>query len=112
MDSGTSDIDFMVLVRAIVAGDDDTASGLLAATPQLAARRAGDNVFFPEITHYVYGGDTARHMAAAGYRSGMVRRLVAMGADVGGRNRRGAQPLHYASDGAPGTRAWNPRAQA
>jgi ankyrin repeat protein len=28
------------------------------------------------------------------------------------RNRRGAEPLHYASDGVPGSRSWNPAAQA
>ena len=35
-----------------------------------------------------------------------------MGGDVRARNRRGAEPLHYAADGAPGSRAWNPPAQA
>jgi len=35
--------------------------------------------------------------------------------ESGGRyskNRRGAEPLHYAADGAPGSRNWNPQAQA
>jgi hypothetical protein len=27
-------------------------------------------------------------------------------------NRRGAEPLHYATDGVPGSRGWNPKAQA
>jgi ankyrin repeat protein len=37
--------------------------------------------------------------------------LLAAGADVGARNRRGATPLHYAADGAPGSGAWNPQGQ-
>ena len=28
------------------------------------------------------------------------------------RNRRGAEPLHYAVDGVPGSRSWDPAAQA
>jgi ankyrin repeat protein len=42
----------------------------------------------------------------------IVRQLITMGADVGARNRRGAQPLHYAADGIPGSSNWNPDAQA
>ena len=41
-----------------------------------------------------------------------MRTLIAMGADVRATNRRGAQPLHYAADGVPGARSWNPDAQA
>jgi ankyrin repeat protein len=37
--------------------------------------------------------------------------LLELGADVGARNRRGAQPLHYAADGVPGSAAWDPRGQ-
>jgi len=38
--------------------------------------------------------------------------LLAMGAGVDARNRRGAEPLHYAADGSPGSDSWNPAAQA
>jgi ankyrin repeat protein len=38
--------------------------------------------------------------------------LIKAGADVAFRNRRGAEPLHYAADGSPGGRNWNPQAQA
>jgi ankyrin repeat protein len=41
-----------------------------------------------------------------------VRTLAGMGAGVRSRNRRGAEPLHYAADGLPGSPAWNPLAQA
>jgi hypothetical protein len=60
----------------------------------------------------VYAGDTALHAAAAAHRPEIVRQLIAMGGDVRARNRRGAEPLHYAADGVPGSRAWNPPAQA
>jgi ankyrin repeat protein len=36
---------------------------------------------------------------------------VSRGAGVGARNRRGAEPLHYAADGVPGSEAWDPAAQ-
>src|SRR5262249_30413480 len=65
-----------------------------------------------EIEHYMYAGDTALHVAAAAYQQQTVRKLIGAGADVRARNRHGAEPLHYAADGMPGSRAWNPRAQA
>ena len=42
----------------------------------------------------------------------MVEKLITIGADVRARNRRGAEPLHYAVDGGPGLPAWNSRAQS
>jgi ankyrin repeat protein len=59
----------------------------------------------------MYEGDTALHMAAAAYQTRIVEKLIAKGADVRARNRRGAEPLHYAVDGGPGLPAWNPSAQ-
>src|SRR5262249_42060941 len=50
--------------------------------------------------------------AAAAYRLDVVRQLLAAGADVRARNRRGAEPLHSAAVGRPGSDAWNPPAQA
>ena len=110
----------MALVRAIVADDPALAQRLLAALPILATahaeegatRQAAKAHFLDEIGHYVYAGDTALHIAAAAYRLEIVRELIAMGADVRARNRRGAEPLHYAADGGPGSRSWNPAAQA
>jgi ankyrin repeat protein len=110
----------MGLMRAIMAGDETTVSRMLATSSSLATtplergatRQEATSYYFDEIQHYVYAGDTALHVAAAGYRSGLARQLVAAGADVGARNRRGAQPLHYACDGAPGSACWNPDAQA
>jgi hypothetical protein len=111
---------FMGFARAVVAGDAVIASRLLAASPDLAsaclqegaARHGPEGYFFNEIRHYLYAGDTALHVAAAAYRHEIARKLIAAGANVRARNRRGAEPLHYAVDGIPGSPAWNPGAQA
>lgn len=108
------------LMLAIAADDEAGALRLLAAAPALATASAGRGAtrqdavahFLDAISHYVYEGDTALHVAAAAYRPAIARRLIAMGADVRARNRRGAEPLHYAADGVPASRAWNPAAQA
>lgn len=44
------------------------------------------------------GGDTALHMAAAAFSRPMAELLVSHGADCRSRNRRGAEPLHYAAN--------------
>ncbi len=107
-------------MQAIVVGDAATVTRMLAASPELARERAGEGAtreaskehFLDEIGHYLYAGDTALHIAAAAYQKDIARELIARGADVRARNRRGAEPLHYAADGVPGSRAWNPPAQA
>jgi ankyrin repeat protein len=114
------DAALMTLVRAIIADDAAISSKLLAASPMLATaraeggatRHAAKEYYLDQIEHYLYAGDTALHMAAAGYRPESILLLLSMGADVGARNRRGAQPLHYAADGIPGSSNWNPCAQA
>jgi hypothetical protein len=108
------------LIASIVNGDDAAALRALATSPLLATARVDKGAtrqspmanFFEEIKHYVYEGDTALHLAAAAYRERIARKLVAAGADVNARNRRGAGPLHYAVDGIPGAAHWNQRAQA
>ena len=115
-----SDAALMTLVRAIIADDAATASQLLADSPDLAhtrvekgaTRQAATEHYIVEIEHYLYAGDSALHAAAAAHRPAIIRLLVASGAEVDARNRRGAQPLHYAADGTPGSRTWNPPAQA
>jgi hypothetical protein len=110
----------LALIRAIVAGDAGEAARVLAAAPELAraavaagaTRAAAREFFFEEIRHYVYAGDTALHMAAAAYGTAIARKLLANGADTRAKNRRGAEPLHYAVDGSPGSPTWNPGAQA
>jgi hypothetical protein len=108
------------LLRAIAEGDTERAIKLLRSAPGLAreatvkgaTRAAAREFYFEEIAHYVYEGDTALHVAAAGYRLEIARELLSRGADPGARNRRGASPLHYAADGGPGLPHWNPEAQA
>jgi ankyrin repeat protein len=60
----------------------------------------------------LYAGDTALHIAAAAYQTPIARQLTAMDANVRARNRLGAEPLHNAVVGTPGSRSWNPSAQA
>jgi hypothetical protein len=108
------------LMRAIAAGEDSVVSALLAASPALAtarvvggATRQGPKRFYLDaIGHYLYADETPVHVAAAGYQAAIARELIQMGADVRARNRLGAEPLHYAVIGMPGSRAWNPAGQA
>ena len=73
-----------------------------------ATRQEATDFFFTEISHYLYAGDTALHMAAAAFSRPMAELLVTHGADCRAKNRRGAEPLHYASD----ANRSEPRAQA
>jgi hypothetical protein len=108
------------LFRAIASGDRSTASRLLAESPSLvrqaldvgATRQAASAYYFEEIAHYAYTGDTPLQLAAAAYQTGIAGELVSTGANVGARNRRGAEPLHYAADGVPESPAWDPEAQS
>ena len=103
-------------IRVVVDGDIDHASRRLAESPALATtpsdagatRQRSSSFFFADIAHYLYEGDTALHMAAAAFRRPVAELLVAHGADCRARNRRGAEPLHYAAD----ANRWNPTAQA
>ncbi len=115
-----TDSDLMSLVRAVAAGDARSVSQLLEASPTLAraqldrgaTRQDPQSYYLDEIEHYVYAGDSALHVAAAGYRPDLARMLIATGADVGATNRRGAQALHYAADATPGSHTWRPEDQA
>src|SRR4051812_33860979 len=92
----------IALIRAIGV-DDAAALRLLAASPALASarvaqgatRQAAKDYYLDAAGHYVYAADTALHIAAAAYRCEVARKLIASGADVRARNRRGAEPLHY-----------------
>jgi ankyrin repeat protein len=117
----TADIELMALVRAIAAGQSALALQMLRAQPELAharmvakgaTRQMARAYFLDGIGHYIYAGDSALHLAAAAYDEEIVRELIELGADVRARNRLGAEPLHLAADGGPGSRSWNPPAQA
>ena len=101
------------LLEAIAASDRRTALALLDATPSLVttglARR--DECFLAERLAQVYQGDTALHAAAFSYDTELATELVARGADIRARNRRGAEPLHAAVMGVPGSAHWDPARQ-
>jgi hypothetical protein len=107
------------LVDVIVSGDVETAIKLLDASPHLAKERAARGAtrqaakenFFDQIQHYINEGDTALHMAAAAMQTRIAEELISKGADVRAKNRRGAEPLHYAVDGGPGSPVWSPNDQ-
>jgi ankyrin repeat protein len=93
-------------VRLVAAGERTHAERLLESSPEVARARASigasarsaQQYFFPRIAHYMYAGDTALHLVAASFEPALTQRLLELGADVSASNRRGAQPLHYASD--------------
>lgn len=95
------------LVQLIIDGDLKLATRRLRSLPDLATmalpiskkQAPKSETFFVEIRHSMYGGDTALHMAAAAFSRPMAELLVSNGADCRAKNRRGAEPLHYASDG-------------
>ena len=107
---------FLDFVRVVVDGDLDQVSRRLAGNPALATtpsdvgatRQGASTFFFADIAHYLYAGDTALHMAAAAFRRPVAELLIAHGADCRAKNRRGAEPLHYAAD----ANRWDPTAQA
>ena len=111
-----SDQPFLDLVRAIISGNAGKAADLVDGSPALlheqaavgATRNGSDSYLFEAIAHYMYAGDTALHMAAAGFQYEIVQALIDRGADCTARNRRGAQPLHYAAD----SNVWHPATQA
>jgi hypothetical protein len=113
------DRELRALFDQIAAGEPDAALRTLKSSPDLASRALDEGAsradwssyFLFGICHGIYAGDTALHVAAAAYQRKLALALLAAGADVSAANRRDAQPLHYAVDGAPGAPRWDPRAQ-
>src|SRR3954447_2690973 len=107
---------WLEFIHLVVAGDTDGVFRRLSAAPALATlaspvgatRQQAADFFFTAICHYLYAGDTALHMASAAFSRPMAELLISHGANCRARNRRGAEPLHYAADG--GRR--DPQAQA
>jgi hypothetical protein len=116
---GSDDPALLALFGVIATRDRAETVRWLSSSPRLAylpirvgaSRQAGDTYFLHAIAHHVYAGDTALHLAAASYQPELAETLVASGADVRARNRREAEPLHYAADGSPDSRHWDPVAQ-
>jgi hypothetical protein len=109
--AGTKDL--TSLLMAIANSDRNAAVDLLETTLSLAkaglARR--DEFFLAARLAQVYEGDTALHAAAFSYDAEMASDLIARGAAIRARNRRGAEPLHAAVIGGPGAATWNPTRQ-
>jgi hypothetical protein len=111
-----SDIGFVEFLRLVASGSLDEVSRVLEQDASLAmtssaigaTRQSASDFFIPEIRHCVYSGDTALHVAAAAFRRPVAELLLGRGADCRARNRREAEPLHYAAD----ANHWNPSAQA
>jgi hypothetical protein len=107
---------FLDFVRLVIEGEMNKVSQHLGANPALAtmasplgaSRQEASSFFFERISHYLYAGDTALHLAAAAFSRPMAELLVGHGADCRAKNRRGAEPLHYAAD----TNRWDPKRQA
>lgn len=96
----------MNLARSIASGDTARVLSMIKASPYLvqktaevgASRQQAKDYFLVEIRHYLYGGDTALHIASAGFKFEIAQMLIDRGARCNAKNRRGAEPLHYAAD--------------
>jgi hypothetical protein len=101
------------LLAAIVDNNITKAKALLKTDPHLATRHTDEAKLYESgIFHWIYVGDTALHLAAAGYRVEIVQLLLAAGADVNATaNHRRSSPLHYAVDGFITGPAWDPAEQ-
>lgn len=109
----TAAADLVALLAAIAVGDRAAVTAMLDAAPGLATGclTRHDESFLAAGQAQVYAGDTALHAAAFAYHAAIAQDLVRRGADVRARNRRGAEPLHAAVMGQPGTPRWNPARQ-
>lgn len=101
------------LLQAVLNNDRARVEKLLKADPSLAKRPIKQaKLYESKIFHWMYVGDTVLHLAAAGYRVEIVRRLLAAGADpnAAGSHRRSG-PLHYAADGFITGPEWDAKRQ-
>lgn len=101
------------LLAAIVEDDRRLVRSLLKQQPALATQLIETaHLYESSIFHWIYVGDTALHLAAAGYRVEIAVDLIKAGADpnAASNHRRGA-PLHYASDGCINGPAWDAKRQ-
>jgi hypothetical protein len=98
---------------AILDDDRPRVAALLKADARLASCQVDEaRLYQSQIFHWIYVGDTALHLAAAGYRVEIVKRLLAAGADPNAAgNHRQSGPLHYAADGYITGPVWNAQRQ-
>src|SRR5256714_4872049 len=101
------------MLTAIVEDNPGAVEELLKADNQLAMRLIRQAKLYDSgIFHWIYVGDTALHLAAAGYRVEIVKILLAAGADPNSaKNMRKSSPLHYAADGFITGPVWDAKRQ-
>lgn len=104
---------FQSLVEAILDNGRARVNGLLKADPALATKAVATNPRLElKIAHWIYAGDTALHVAAAGCRVEIAELLLDAGAVVSAAgNHRRSQPLHYAADGSLVSPSWDAQRQ-
>lgn len=101
------------LLAAIVDDDVSAVKRLLKADGGLGTRLIRKaKLYQSKIFHWIYVGDTALHLAAAGYRVEVVKVLLKAGADANAaKNMRKSSPLHYAADGFITGPVWDAKRQ-
>jgi hypothetical protein len=101
------------LLAAIVADERNRVAALVKRDPSLAKQLiVKPRLYRSKIFHWIYAGDTALHLAAAGYRVEIIQVLLKAGADPNGNaNHRASSPLHYAADGYVNGPAWDAKRQ-
>jgi hypothetical protein len=101
------------MLAAIIDDDRLKVEELLKADPGLATRLIDQaRLYETKIVHWLYAGDTALHLAAAGHRVELLRQLLAAGADPNATaNHRQSSPLHYAADGYINGPDWDAKRQ-
>ena len=91
-----NDKDLMALMASIASGNTAKVLEVVTISPDLvqmaaidgASRAAASQYFFPQIGHYLYAGDTALHIAAAGFKFELAQCLIDHGANCTAKNRR------------------------
>jgi len=101
------------LLNAIIDDDRAAVRSLLRDDPALATRLVPrPRLYQGKIFHWLYAGDTALHLAAAGHRAEIAALLLVAGSDPNARGKlRHATPLHYAADGSLTAPEWDAKRQ-
>jgi len=101
------------ILAAVLEDDRARVEEMLKADTNLATRPVDvARLYESKIFHWIYVGDSALHLAAAGYRVEIARLLLIAGADPNSAmDHRQSGPLHYAADGYINGPAWDAKRQ-